>query len=182
MRPVSRCLCGIALLVGGVATAGAAGGSTSPVATTGAAKVYVVKGSVAQFIPRAGSSVGSISIRVSHSSRGQDALRGMLVTFAIDGATHVVGAVHVDATCTVRVRAASADDVPNSTALQVVVDARDGSKGHGKGKGKKTNPPASSQAPPDSGQTTPEPPAHTTPTPPQPAHPVVAKNDGKGHK
>jgi hypothetical protein len=104
----------------------------------------------------------------------------MLVTFAVDGATHVVGAVHVDTTCSVRVRAASADDVPNSTALQVVVDSRDGSKRHGKAQGKKTNTPVSSQAPSDAGKPAPEPPAHTTPT--QPAHPAVATNDGKGHK
>jgi hypothetical protein len=182
MRLVLRCLCGIALLVGGVGSANASGGSPSP---AGAAKVYVVKGSVAQFISRAGTSVGSISIRIVHSSRSQKSLRGMLVTFAIDETTHVVGSVHVDATCTVRVRAASADDVPNSTALQVVVDSRDGPQGRGKGKGRKTPPPTTAKGPPaDAGKPTDPPhapPAHPTPAPTPPAHPTAGKSAGKGH-
>lgn len=180
MRRISR-FCAIALLVGGVGTATAAGSSSSPAGAPETAKVYVVKGSVAQFIARAGSSVGSISIRVAHSSRGQSALRGMLVTFAIDETTHVVGSVRVDATCSVRVRATSADDVPNSTALQVVVDARDRAKGQGKGKAQ--GPPTTPKGPPASTPGNPTPgPTHTTPAPTPPAHTTVAKNDGKGHK
>jgi hypothetical protein len=189
MRRVSRCLCGIALLASTAGVANAAGGSPAPAG----AKVYVVKGVIAQFIPPAGTSVGSISVRVGHSSRNQRALRGMLLTFGIDDGTHVVGSIRADATCSVRVRAATADDLPNTTALQIVVDSRDAPKAAAKGKGHKTPSPASGAKPSkpaeaDSGADkakpeSPSEPAHTPPSsPPSGSHSSNPKSDGKGHK